>query len=158
MKHLKFEYDKAISMYNDGDQKTKDFLIKMYGKSVFVTNIDDKVDSYESACEILGVKPKTLIEFESLLGKENGRRQFARHKISTCCEAINDGWVADFENESEYKYYNWMYNKKSGLRLVGSYGYDVTRVGSDLYLKTSKKRDVIAKVCASEYATYLFGY
>lgn len=157
--HLKLELAKALLAYQNGDAETKQFLSDMYGKETFLTNIEDRVTGYETACEVLKRKSKTLSQFEALYDtNDQARRQYARHRLVTVCEALNEGWVPDFENESEWKYYNWMYNKKNGLRLSGSYCDFVSVTGSDLCLKNAKLRDHVAKICKDEYATYLFGY
>ena len=156
--NLKLTLEKALEAYNNANSEGKKLLEDLYGKEHF-QDIFDRLTGYESACEILGRTPKTLAQFEAFFPtKKQAKRQFARHKIVTGCEAISEGWEADFENENQYKYYNWMYNKKNGLGLYGNVVHCSSGSGSDLYLETPQKRDHIGKIFSSEYATYLFGY
>jgi len=155
--NLKLDKSKAIEAYKNGDDAIKSFLIDAYGADVFITDIKERVTSYESACAILGRKALTLKDFE-FLGESQSKRQFARHKIATGIEAINEGWVADFENEDQYKYYVWMYNKKRGFSFgVDSY-FSRVIAGSDLYAETREKAEIIAKVFLEDYKIYLYGY
>jgi len=149
--------EKVLEAHKNADTNGKKLLEDLYGKQYFLS-IFDRVTSYETACEVLNLTPKSLSQFEQLFNKDQARRQFARHKLQVACEAINEGWVADFENENQYKYYNWMYNKKNGLRLFGTCNFDCSHTSSDLCLETAKKCDHVALHMKSEYATYLFGY
>jgi len=153
--NLKLSLDKALEAYKNGDDTIKKFLIDAYGKDVFITDIKERVTSYEAACSILGRTPLTLSQF-LFLGQKEGERQFSRHKIATGIEAINEGWIADFENESTYKYYVWMNNKKRGFSV--SVGCDYFVCGSDLCCESREKMEIIAKVFEYDYKIYLFGY
>lgn len=149
--------EKVLEAHKNADTNGKKLLEDLYGKQYFLS-IFDRVTSYETACEVLNITPKTLLQFESLFNKDQAKRQFARHKLQVACEALNEGWIADFENESQWKYYNWMYNKNNGLALDGCSCSSFAKASSDLCLETAKKRDHIGIHMKSEYATYIFGY
>lgn len=155
--NLKLSLENAQEAYKNGNAEIKKFLEDSYPEH-FKKDIKLRVTSYEAACEILGIKPKTLAQFEVLFDKDDARRQFARHKIVTGIKAINEGWVADFENENQYKYYNWQYNKKSGFSFCCLYGYYFVDVGSDLYIESREKAEVIQKVFKDDYIVFNFGY
>jgi len=156
--NLKLSLEKALEAYKNGNDTIKRFLIDSYGEEHFLTDIKDRLKGYESACEILGIKPLTIEDF-AFLGKDQARRQFSRHKIVTGIQAINDGWVVDFENEDHPKYYNWLYNRKNGFSFVCyAYYYGDCFAGSDLYVETREKAELIQKLFKDDYIVFMFGY
>lgn len=154
---LKLSLENAKQAYNNGDAEIKKFLETSYPEH-FKGDVKKRLTSYEAACDILGIQPKTLEQFEALFDKEDARRQFARHKITTGIKAINEDWIADFENEDMPKYYNWMYNKNNGFSFVVSSRYCVAFAASDLHVATREKAEIIQKVFKDDYITYMFGY
>ena len=158
MSTLKTNKEQVLEAYNNADDNGKKLLIDLYGAENFLIKITDRVLGYVSATNVLGIKIKTLEQFEELYDKDDARRQFARYKLTVMAKALNENWKPDFENESQYKYYNWMYNKKNGLVLDFSYTYDDCVIGSDLCLETRDKANHLAKIAKDEYATYIFGY
>jgi hypothetical protein len=62
--------------------------------------------------------------------------------LSVIFEAVNDGWVPDFSNHQQGKYYPWPWVSSSGLGFAGStylYGRAFTDVGSRLCTDKSEK-------------------
>lgn len=68
--------------------------------------ITDRVKSYEDACKVLGVEP---------INEQNAKAQgfrpdeIARRKLETITAALNEGWLPDWNNTDEYKYYPYFY-------------------------------------------------
>lgn len=152
---LKLDLENAREAYKNGSADIKKFFEDSYPEH-FKGDVKEKVTSYEAACKLLGVTLKTLAQFEQLFDKEDARRQFSRHKIATGIKAINDGWVADFENENQRKYYNWQYNKNNGFSFfvyVDNFGCDA---GSDLYIESEEKAKIIQKVFKDDYIIFNF--
>lgn len=72
-------------------------------------------------------------------------------------KAINQGWVPDWGNTSEYKYYPWFWVAPSGAGFSLSthyYSNTSTDVGSRLCTNTSEKAQYIAKQFEAEYQEY----
>lgn len=155
--NLKLSLDNAKEAYKNGSVDIKRYLETSFPEH-FKGDVKKRLTSYESACDILGVKPKTLEQFEMLFDKDDARRQFARHKIATGIKAINDGWVADFENEDQWKYYNWQYNKKNSFSFRCFYHIFDAGAGSDLYIESREKAEIIQKVFKDDYIIFNFGY
>lgn len=154
---LKLDLENAKLAYKNGDASIRKFLEDCHPEH-FKGDVKEKVTSYETACKLLGIVPKTLQQFEMLFDKEDARRQFARHKIATGIKVINDGWFADFENESQRKYYNWQYNKKNGFSFFCDYSLSFVSAGSDLYIESEEKAKIIQKVFKEDYIIFNFGY
>lgn len=157
MTHLKLSLEKAQTTYKNGNAEAKKLLIDLYGEEHFKIDVVDRLKDYESACKILNRLPLLIDDF-SFLGKDQARRQFARHKIVTGIEAINDGWIADFENEDQYKYYNWLSNRKNGFSFVCDHDFGSCTAGSDLYIENREKAELIQKLFKDDYIIFMFGY
>ncbi len=154
MKHLKLTKERAVAKYKSGTQAEKDFIIALYGAEHFVS-AKDRLTGYSSACVILNRKEVTLDHF-AFLGEVQAKKQFARHKIQVCIEAINEGWIPNYDNSNEAKYEIWQRGKSYGFS-SGSRDryYYFTSVGSDLVCQTRDKADKIREICKEELKTYL---
>lgn len=155
MEYLKLTIEKAQEDYKNGDPDIKAFLINLYGAEHFLTDIKDRVNSYESACKILNITPRSITDF-SFMGEKQAKKWFSRLKIVTGIKAINEGWAPDFENESQRKWYNYFTNKNRSFSSASYYYYAYSSSGSDEYIESQEKANVIAKVFKEEYITYLF--
>jgi len=78
-------------------------------------------------------------------------------KLRIICKALNEGWVPDFNNESEYKYYPY-FNAKSGFGFSCAY-YAYTNadstVGFCLCFKTRELAEYAGRQFESIYKDYL---
>ncbi len=156
MKHLKLERAKAIEAYKNGDVDTKKLLIDLYGKETFLTDVKDGLIDYGTACVILGRTPKLLSAFEALYDtKPQAKKMYARHKVQTGIEALNEGWLPDYKNTNQAKYEVWMQHGSNGFSSLVSYRYYCTLVGSDFVLETREKGELIAKIFHQDLIDYL---
>lgn len=80
--------------------------------------VRDRVKSYEDACKVLGVEP---------INEQNAKAQgfrpdeIARRKLETIAAALNEGWLPDWNNTDEYKYYPYFYIQENA-KCKGSAG------------------------------------
>ena len=65
-----------------------------------------RVESYEEACERVGVEPLTEERIKAL---ELRPDEVARKKLEVITAALNEGWSPDWNNTNEYKYYPYFY-------------------------------------------------
>jgi hypothetical protein len=115
------------------------------------------IKTYEDACKKLGIDPLSLPDV--LKQPEKYRNAtIAHHKLMIIYEAINNGWVPDWSNFNQYKYYPWFEVVSSGFAFSASY-YDFTYlstdVGSRLCTDSREKAVYIAKQFEAEYKSYL---
>lgn len=84
--------------------------------------ITDRVKTYEDACKVLGVEP---------INEQNAKAQgfrpdeIARRKLETIAAALNEGWLPDWNNTDEYKYYPYFYIQENA-KGKGSAGLSCT--------------------------------
>jgi len=154
--NLKLELTKAQEAYKKGTSDQQQLLIDLYGAEHFLTDVKDLLKGYASACVLLQRDQLTLNDFKKGRSEKQAKREFARHRISTCIECVNEGWYPDFDNTNEAKFYIWMYGKKSGFSSGVYVIYYGTEVGSDLYCETREKAELIEKICREDYIEYLF--
>lgn len=91
---------KVLELVEDEDAATIfDFLIEEI-------EVAPRVQSYEEACERVGVEPLTEERIKAL---ELRPDEVARKKLEVITAALNEGWSPDWNNISEYKYYPYFY-------------------------------------------------
>ena len=92
------------------------------------------VKSYDDACKVLGIA-----EMDEKGMKSCGFRpdEIARRKLETITAALNDGWVPDWNNTDEWKFYPYFaiepnhYGALAGLSYAGTYS---AASSSDAYI------------------------
>lgn len=151
-KHLKLSLEKAVEAYTNGDKARKQFLIDLYGKEHFLTDIKDRVIDYPSACKELNIQQLTVDHF-AFMGRD-AKRYFNRHQLTIIIRALNEGWEPDF-TDTQYKYYNYLYWDTSINGFSSSvYVYYFTEVGSDLMLKSRELAEHAYKIAKTQYLAY----
>lgn len=90
-------------------------------------NIIDRIDSYEDACRIKGVEPRTISDF-SFLPEEEREAQFASHQLDTIISVVNKGRKFDYNNRLEKKHFPWLIWTGSGFALCGVFFGDSNSV------------------------------
>lgn len=77
-------------------------------------SITKKIKSFEDACEQLGVNPEEVIAFkEPKFGFQKAANSAA--KLTVIAEALNEGWVPDWDDHNQWKYYPWFRMAGSGF-------------------------------------------
>lgn len=106
-------------------------------------DITKHVKSYADACSVLGIEPmneEVLVEL-GFTGEE-----IARRKVGTIAEALNEGWVPNWNDTEEFKYYPYFYIEPNNSGAIAGISYAYTNYtlantnavfGSQLCFKTS---------------------
>lgn len=123
---------------------------------------DPKLDyktirTFEDACKELNIDPAHLPDV-LLIPEEFRKAIVAAYKLMIIYKAINNGWVPDWSNTNQYKYYPWFWVLPSGSGFSFSLYYYTstsTGVGSRLCTDTSEKAEYMAKQFSAEYQDYL---
>jgi len=131
----------AKKIYPDSPDWFKEVLEENFGKELFTKRSFEDIKTFEDACEELGIDPETVTL------KNDSSDEVAYKKLKVVVRAINQGWVPDWDNKSQYKYWPW-FNLSSGSGFSFScscYGYASTYVGSRLCFESEAKSDYAAK-------------
>lgn len=123
-------------------------------------NITDKVKSFDDALKIYeedhGAIPIALSDLFTYLGDDKNliaARGFA--KMDIIREVLNEGWVPDWDNNSEYKYYPWFSMSGVGLSFGGfDHSCATSDVGSRLVFKTRELAEYAGKQFIEIYSEF----
>src|ERR1035437_1439630 len=105
---ISFSQSEIDEMFKASDSKQIDVLKKFFS---IPTDIRDRVKSFLDACDVLGISK----ELPSFL-KDAPKRYVALYKLEIGIKALNEGYWPNWENEGEYKYWNW-------FRMKGGFSY-----------------------------------
>ena len=115
------------------------------------------IKTFEDACKKLNLDPTKLPDVSGI-PEEFTKPIIAAYKLYVIYKAINNGWVPDWSNWDQYKYYPWFKVLSSGFGFSHSlyiYANTVTTVGSRLCTDTSEKAEYIGKQFEALYQEYL---
>lgn len=137
-----------LEAYNKADKKGKQLLESLYGAETFAPDIQSRIKSFEDACGVLG------IAVASVLSGHDTPDEAAYKKLKVICQALNEGWTPDWENDDEYKYYP--YFDMSGGFSFGyvDYYYRNSCVGSRLCFRTRELATYAANQFTDLYKTF----
>jgi hypothetical protein len=113
-------------------------------------------DAYEKT----GLVMPSLPELPSSIAEEFREALLAVYNLFVVFKAINDGWVADYTDWNQTKYYPWQRVNSAGSgfdfsRSTYYYDYTCTAVGSRLCTDTSEKALYIGKQFSPEYKKFM---
>lgn len=159
MDNLTITKNNAISAYKKADAKTKKLLEELFGKDkLFPEKVTDRIKTFEDACCELNIHHTEIernVQCEALPDDQDSLRAYA--KLIIIARALNEGWVPDWTNSSEYKYYPY-FTHKSGFGLsYGDFAVWLTNayVGSRLCFKSRDLAEYAAKQFADIYNDFL---
>jgi hypothetical protein len=118
--------------------------------------IIERVKTFEDVCNELGITVEEALPYdESLLMTPDRVATNAFVKVSLIAKVLNEGWVPNWDDSNEYKYYPWFDMRNgsgSGFSSSGylgsSYG---TTVGSRLCFKSSELVEYASKQFETVY-------
>ena len=111
-------------------------------------DIRDKVKSFADACGVIGIDPK------SVYLDSDSKIIVAFKKLIVIIQALNEGWYPNWENENEYKYWNY-FRMKGGFSYSITYYFNTyTDVPSALCLKSNELAIHAAEIALDEYKDY----
>lgn len=149
MKTINLLDTNVLAAYNNADANGKKLLKNLVNGQVdFDQKITDRVKSYGDACVALGLPVYIFSNGES-------PDEVAYMKLKTIIKALNEGWVPDWENSQEYKYYPW-WQIKGGFELYYvDYYYSTSFVSSRLCFKNRELAEYAAKQFKDLYKDYM---
>jgi len=155
----------ARAAYESVGKSERKLMKKLYPDFNFERDITEIVTSYESACEVVGIKPLNLSNF-SFFPSEDQDSIFASHQIDIIARALNgkdeDGnwWTPDY-TDGTYKYYPYFYWDKvppggSGFSFYDCVdAFDISYVGARHTFKKSDHAVYAGKTFIAIYNRFL---
>jgi hypothetical protein len=151
METLNISKDNALKAFNEGCSVVQKVLSNLFGPETFKPkNIMERVKTYEDACKVLGLNPDDQLPSTN---SKDAAAIIAYAKLFVICRALNEGWVPDWNNSSQYKYYSW-FDMRAGSGFsydVCDYSYPGSSVGSRLCFKSEELARYAGKQFLSIY-------
>jgi hypothetical protein len=143
MKNLTVESKLIKNLYKKGSKEIQNILMDYFGNEIFSSRIIDRVTSFEDACEETGQNPNDKKFTTGTLD------DIAYQKKKVIAMALREGWVPDWNDTSQRKWYPWFHcSAGSGFDFsYSSYCCDdtITLVGSRLCFPTQELSDYFGK-------------
>lgn len=114
------------------------------------------IKTFEDACSKLNIDPTKLPDVSGI-PVEFAAPIIAAYKLMIIYKAINNGWIPDWSDNNQTKYYPWFWVLSSGFGFSTSRydcGHSDTTVGSRLCTDSRDKALYIADQFKQEYQDY----
>jgi hypothetical protein len=150
---LKIEKEKAKRLFPEVPDWFKEELQKEFGKDAFKKRNFSDIKTFEDACTELELTQKDLLN----IGNNDKPDEVAYKKLKIIISAINHGWIPDWNNTNQCKWFPW-FNLSSGFGFSCSYyhfGYAGTGVGSRLCFETEEKANYAGEQFLELYKDFL---
>ena len=138
MSNIQIKEDTIRTIYKTSSSENKKLLEKELTKKFF-ENIIDKIKDFDDILELSGYESEEeFLPYKKPKNKKELRlNNIAR--LQLIAEVYNEGWVEDWLNNQQYKYYPY-FNKSSGSWVVGGYDCDASiSFGSLVYFKDKER-------------------
>jgi hypothetical protein len=151
---LKIEKKTARRLFPESPEWFREVLTETFGKDCFAKRKFEDIKTFEDACEELGIVNNSC---RPIFDDEEDPDEIAYKKLKVIIKAINQGWVPDWTDGNQRKWYPW-FNLSSGFGFSVSdcdYVGTVTCVGSRLCFETEAKSNYCAKQFIDLYEQFL---
>jgi hypothetical protein len=150
---LKIKKETAKKIYAEAPSSLKEILVETFGRECFQKRKYDEIRTFEDACEELGLTQEDLLNIRNTDTPD----EIAYKKLKIIIKAINQGWIPDWNDTSERKWWPY-FNLSSGFSFSSTfyyYGYASTYVGSRLCFESEEKTTYTAKQFIDLYKAFL---
>lgn len=140
---LTIEKQKAKRLYPEAPEWLKKELEEEFGKDNLKAEDFESIKTFEDACKKMKAHPDDVIHERDMPD------EIAYKKLKLIAAAINNGWIPNWDNENERKWWPW-FNLSSGFGFsLSFYGIAnaATNVGSHLCFESEEKSDY----CATQF-------
>jgi hypothetical protein len=153
MKTIEITPENAAKAFKAADDKGKALLTALLGEETFKSKSKERIETFEEALEQFSIGKAEFEEGCKGLEKD----EIAYKKIKLIAKSLNNGWIPDWDNDKEYKYYPY-FDMRSGVGFSRSDcgdWYSCTDVGSRLCFKSSDLATYAGKQFESIYKDFL---
>lgn len=152
MKTLQIDEKDARLLYPTASAEFKQMLIDSFGKDFFEQKITDKIKTIDDVLADNGI---TRQQFDERTQYDDiDDKAFKMAKL--IAKALNEGWIADYSDENQRKWFPWMRWDKNLGRFVFDYsGYNCANTsagcGPRLCFKSKELCEYAAKTFPEVY-------
>lgn len=152
-KYVELPNDLIERGYNEANSKQKELIKKYFKINIFDLN---SIKSFDDILKILGKTLEDVLIYKSPKTSKEVRLN-ALSKIELIKEVVNQGWIENWNNDNEYKYYPWFNVGSGGFLFVGS-TYRCSSFFSALaFYKTKEISDFVGETFLKEYKEFVTG-
>jgi len=147
---LKIEKQTAKKLYPEAPGWFQKVLIETFGEKFFKKDFRD-IKTFSDACEELGLDPDDVVGHLVL------NDEITYRKLKVIAKAINQGWLPDWNNTNQYKWFPY-FKLSSGFGFGYSIYYSThttTYVGSRLCFESEEKASYAGKQFTDLYKDFL---
>lgn len=141
MKKITIDKEKLVQAYKAATDEQKHLLTDLYGEEIFRPEyITERIKTFDDAFLALGVEHPLIREF---INKSYGSSPDleAYMMLRIICAALNEGWVANYCNSNQEKWFPWFIYKYGGIVCVYAFNagsHSDTLSGMRLTYKTKE--------------------
>lgn len=153
METLKLEKSTAVKIFKKASKEIQEILISSFGPECFSGKIIDRIKTYDDAwkeadqetrkeCEIVPTDTNDVVAYK---------------KLKLIARVINQGWIPDWDNSNQYKWYPY-FKLSSGFSFSDSSYYCAhanSAVGSRLCFESDEKATYAGKQFSDIYNDFL---
>ena len=139
MENLSIPKDQVLKLYKDSTKPQQALIEKLFGRATFAPNIMELVQTPDGSYTVLGRVRSKEVPFP----KPKTERQTvanARFDLDTIAEALQQDWIANYDDTTQGKWYPVFKKEKGGGFVVSAAyydgGYARTYVGARLCFPT----------------------
>lgn len=149
---LTLQKSTAKKIYPDSPEWFKEILEENFGKDLFKKRSFEDIKTIEDAADETG-HTKGYLRMQDAESAD----EWVYRMLKMVIKAINQGWVPDWDNKSQYKYWPWFnLSSGSGFSIADSlYDCEYTGVGSRLCFESEAKSNYAAKQFSDLYKQFL---
>lgn len=159
MQKIEIKKPNALNAYKNADKNGKKLLEDLIGKeNLQPEKVTDRIKTFDDVLEELGNLPKNPSILLDYNGNDGDLISSQAHlKLTLIARALNEGWVPDWSDSSQWKYVPYFTHKAGfGLSYDDYADWDtLTAVGSRLCFKNSELAQYAATQFADIYNDFL---
>lgn len=156
VKQLIISESTAKQLYKNGSSEIKQILEDTFDKSFFNEKLIETVKTIEQVYDKLDRKIPTLNDYK-FLPVEKRERALNNQFIDDISELFNEGWKPNFNDTTQYKYYNWFKKVNGGWVFFVCWRYCciVSGLPFGFYFKDSVTAEYCGKTFLDIYSKVL---
>ena len=149
MNTLEITKEAAVKAHSEASTKGKTLLENLFGKNVFLKDVQDRIMSIDDAVQELGEDDPEVQELFKLQEAGITSHVLYTQMLVVITKALNEGWTPDWSNGNWDKWFNW-FNMSSSSAGRFSFHSSVNRnsgshCGSRLCFKSRELAEYAAK-------------
>lgn len=149
---VKINKETARRLYESVPDFFREQLEEAFGKEAFRKRDFREIKTFEDACESIGI---AIDSHTPIYDEEESPDEIAYKKLKIVIAAINQGWIPDWNNTDQKKWWPY-FNLSSGFGF-SSFGYacTITFVGSRLCFESQEKATYAGQQFLELYKSFL---